>query len=98
MIFIGAFVLGAWDGIRNHFGYFRFFLRFFIMLYGMEIYDILFFDWVLLCHSNFFPHFYPELKGIVGPHMFGYNRKTHILHFVLYIPVCAVLSWVCTIL
>ena len=30
--------------------------------------------------------------------MFGYNRKTHILHFVLYIPVCAVLSWVCTIL
>ena len=25
-----------------------------------------FFDWVLLCHSGFFPHFYPELKGIVG--------------------------------
>jgi hypothetical protein len=34
----------------------------------MELYDILFFDWFLLCHSNFFPHFYPELKGIVGPH------------------------------
>ena len=98
LIFIGAFVLGAWNGISSGFGYFRFFLRFFIMLYGMEIYDILFFDWVLLCHSNFFPHFYPELKGIVGPHMFGYNRKTHILHFVLYIPVCAVLSWVCIIL
>ena len=32
----------------------------------MEVYDILFFDWVLLCHSNFFPHFYPEVKGIVG--------------------------------
>ena len=39
------------------------------MLCCMELYDILFFDWFLLCHSNFFPHFYPELKGIVGPHM-----------------------------
>ncbi len=38
------------------------------MLCCMELYDILFFDWFLLCHSNFFPHFYPELKGIVGPH------------------------------
>lgn len=41
----------------------------------MEAYDILFFDWVLLCHSNFFPHFYPEVKGIVGPQLFGYNKK-----------------------
>ena len=89
LIFIGAFVLGAWDGIRNHFGYFRFFLRFFIMLYGMEIYDILFFDWALLCHSNFFPHFYPEPKGIVGPHMFGYNRKTQ------YSPLCALYPRLC---
>lgn len=23
-----------------------------------------------------FPHFYPEVKGIVVPHMFGYNKKT----------------------
>ena len=59
------------------------------MLCCMELYDILFFDWFLLCHSNFFPHFYPELKGIVGPHMFGYNKRTHILHFLLYIPLCA---------
>ena len=39
----------------------------------MEAYDILFFDWVLLCHSNFFPHFYPEVKGIAAPQLFGYN-------------------------
>lgn len=81
------------DGIRNGFGFFRFFGRYLIMLYCMELYDILFFDWFLLCHSNFFPHFYPELKGIVGPHMFGYNKRTHILHFLLYIPLCAALSY-----
>lgn len=67
------------------------------MLYCMELYDILFFDWFLLCHSNFFPHFYPELKGIVGPHMFGYNKRTHILHFLLYIPLCAMIAGICMI-
>lgn len=97
LIFTGAIALGVWDGVRNNFSFLNFFLRFLAMLYVMEIYDIVFFDWVLLCHSNFFPHFYPELKGIVGPHMFGYNKKAHIIHFVIYIPVCAVIAWVCTL-
>lgn len=57
LLFAGALVLAAWDGVKNHFGFFRFFLRFLAMLYMMEIYDIIFFDWVLLCHSNFFPLF-----------------------------------------
>lgn len=54
---------------------------YFLLLYALEIYDILFFDWFLLCHSGFFPHFYPELKEIVGPQQFGYNKRTHIAHF-----------------
>ncbi len=58
----------------------------------------LFFDWCLLCHSNFFPYFYPEIKGIVGPHMFGYNKKQHSLHFLIYIPACAIAAWICTLL
>ncbi len=48
-------------------------------------------------HPNFFPHFYPELKGIVGPHMFGYNKRSHLLHFLLYIPLCAAITGVCMI-
>ena len=53
----------------------------------MEAYDILFFDWVLLCHSNFFPYFYPEVKGIAAPQLFGYNKKAHLTHFLLCIPL-----------
>ena len=98
LMFIGAAVLGAWDGARNNFSFLQFFVRFLVMLYGMEIYDIVFFDWVLLCHSNFFPHYYPEVKGIVGPHQFGYNKKTHIVHFIIYIPICAVIAWLCVAL
>lgn len=82
LLFPAAAALSVWDGVRNDFGFLHFFARFLVMLYAVEVYDILFFDWVLLCHSNFFPHFYPELKGVVG----GYNKRTHIRHFVLYIP------------
>ncbi|MCD7724232.1 MAG: hypothetical protein LUI12_01540 [Clostridiales bacterium] len=98
LLFIGAFALGIWDGARNNFGSFQYFPRFLVMLYGMEIYDILFFDWYLLCHSNFFPHFYPETKGIVGPQMFGYNKKAHIVHFIVYILACALLALGCGVL
>ena len=93
----GAFVLAAWDGVKNGFGFGRFFARFIAILYIMELYDIGFFDWVLLCHSNFFPHFYPEVKGVVGPQLFGYNKKTHALHFALYVPVSAAMAGACVI-
>ncbi len=38
------------------------------------------------------------LYGGVGPHIFGYNKRTHILHFIVYIPVCAAAAWLCTLL
>lgn len=75
LLFLGAAVLAAWDGVRNGVTFGAFFTRYLVILYVMEAYDILFFDWVLLCHSNFFPHFYPELKGIAAPQLFGYNKK-----------------------
>ena len=98
LLFLGAIVLSAWDGHQNQFTFWEFFIRFLVMLYLMEIYDILFFDWVLLCHSNFFPRFYPELKGHTDPQLFGYNKKEHILHFFLYLPLCAISAWLCTLL
>ena len=52
----------------------------------------------LLCRSNFFPHFYPELKGVVGPHMFGYNKRTHLIHFAIYLPASAAAAALCTLL
>lgn len=97
LMFAGGFLWGAWDGVKRGYGFLQFFARFLAMLYVMELYDICFFDWYLLCRSNFFPHFYPELKGIVGPQQFGYNKKTHIIHFIIYIPASAVLAWVCTL-
>ena len=76
LLFLGAAVLAAWDGVRNGVTFGAFFTRYLVILYVMEAYDILFFDWVLLCHSNFFPHFYHEVKGIAAPQLFGYNKKS----------------------
>lgn len=97
LLFAGAAFLSVWDGVRNGFHFLNFFARFLAMLYCMEIYDIVFFDWALLCHSGFFPRFYPEVKGVVGPHLFGYNKRTHILHFLIYLPASAAAAWLCTL-
>lgn len=89
---IASFVVSGIDGVINDIGYLFFFLRFIFMLYIMEIYDIFFFDYFLLCHSSFFPHFCKEVKDIVGPHLFGFNKKTHIIHFIVYIPLSCILA------
>ena len=96
----GAFALGAWNGIQNDFSFWQFFGRILVMLLLLKAFDVLFFDWFLLCNAglNFFPHFYPETKNVLGCHLFGYNRKTHIMHIVLFPVVSAAMAWVCTII
>ena len=61
----------------------------------LKAFDILFFDLVLLCHSGFFPRYYPEVKGIVGPHQFGYNWREHLLMIVLSPVAAAALAGLC---
>ena len=88
-----AFAYGAWEGAQQSFNFWQFFLRFFLMLILNKAFDVLFFDWFLLCHSRFFPRYYPETGSLVGPHLFGYNRKEHLLHTVLFVPACLLLAW-----
>lgn len=41
---------------------------------------------------------YPAPKSVMGPQQFGYNRKAHIMHFIVCIPACAALAWICPLL
>lgn len=93
---VGAVILGAWDGISNGFSFGQIFVRNLIMLWGMKVFDIVVFDWYLLCHSNFFPHYFPEVKSIVGPHLFGYNWKTHLKEMLAYFLVSLLVAFICT--
>mgnify|MGYP007062997277 FL=1 len=75
LLFLGAAVLAAWDGVRNGVTFGAFFARYLVILYVMEVYDILFFDWVLLCHSNFFPHFSPRSRASPPRSCSGTTKK-----------------------
>ena len=99
LLMIGAFIIGAWNGIHSGFGFRQFFIRFIVMILLLKAFDILFFDWVLLCNAgfNFFPHFYPETKDVLGHYLFGYNWKTHLAHIIGGFIIAAVLAWVCTL-
>ena len=99
LLMIGAFIIGAWNGIYNGFGYWQFFIRFTVMILLLKVFDILFFDWFLLCNAgfHFYPHFYPETKEVLGRHLFGYNLKTHLVHIIGGFAVSAVLAWMCTL-
>lgn len=98
IIMIEALVYGAWDGIRNDFTFWQFFGRFITMLLLLKAYDILFFDWFLLCRSNFFPHYYPEVKNVLGPYLFGYNKRSHVMQIILFFVVSSVLAGICSLL
>ena len=90
-----ALIYAGLDGVEKGFGFWQLFARYLIMLLALKAFDILFFDLVLLCHSNFFPRYYPEVKGIVGPHQFGYNRREHLLMIVLSPVAAAALAGLC---
>ncbi len=100
VLMIGAILLGAWNGISNGFSFWQFFGRFLVMLLLLKAFDIVFFDWFLLCNAglNFFPHFYPQTRKVLGRYMFGYNRKTHLAHILLSPAVSAAFSWVCILI
>ncbi len=94
----GSLFYAGVNGAENGFTFRQYFFRYLLMLLLLKAFDILFFDLVLLCHSSFFPRYYPEVKGIVGPHQFGYNWRTHLLHIVLSPVVSLALAWLCTVL
>ena len=100
LMLIAAPVIGAADGIKNGLGFWPLFIRFNVMWLMMKAFDIIFFDWMLLCNAgfDFFPRFYPETKPVLGHYLFGYNYKTHLAHIIGGAVVSAVLAWICTLI
>ena len=100
ILFMGSpIVIGAGDGIQNNFTFIQFFIRFLMMLLLLKAFDIVFFDWILLCNRgfSFFEHYYPEVVDKLSPKLFGFNKKEHIIHVLLIIIVSLVIAWICTL-
>ena len=94
-LYIGAYIYGGYDGIRNGFDFRQFFIRFLIMSYMLKAFDIIVFDWYLLTKSHFFQHYYPETEGCEGYHSFGFNRREQLIRIALYPVLSALLAGLC---
>ncbi|MDO5695363.1 MAG: hypothetical protein Q4P30_01215 [Eubacteriales bacterium] len=93
----GSIVIGAVDGIQNGFTFIRFFARFLIILLLLKTFDIIFFDWVLLCHRGFgfFEKYYPEVADVLSAKLFGYNKKDHLIQTIGIVIGSFIVAWIC---
>ena len=98
LVFPACFAYGAWDGLHKGYGLWQFFARFLTMLWLLETFDIVFFDWLLLTKTHFYQHYYPETEGCAGYRQFGFNRRQQIRDIVLLPFAALLLAWICTIL
>ncbi|MCR4557369.1 MAG: hypothetical protein K5779_06070 [Saccharofermentans sp.] len=90
-LFLGLFIYGGVDGLRNGYTFWQFFLRFFIIGASVKAFDIVCLDYILLTKTQFFQHYFPETKGCAGWKQFGFNRKQQIRQCII-IPVCCIIG------
>ncbi len=94
LMMIFPLIYGGIDGMSNDYNFMQYFIRFAVMFMLLKAFDIFFFDWFLLCHSNFFQHYYPETKPYLGPQQFGFNKKDHVVQIVGMIAASVVIAGV----
>lgn len=99
LMILGAFVIAVWDGFRSGFTFRQFFIRLVIIFTVYKVYDMVFFDYFLLCRFHFFQHFYPEVDSALKGRKYGFNIKSQLLKLIVIFPaISALAAWICTLL
>lgn len=63
-----------------------------------KAYDMIFFDWFLLCKFHFFQHYFPEVKPALDGREYGFNIKSQLLKLLVIFPAASALAaWICTL-
>lgn len=93
LCWLGVFVYGGFDGMRNNYGFWQYFIRFIIIAYGVKAFDIICLDYVLLTKTRFFQHYLSETEGCEGWKQFGYNRKQQLRQIIFMPFFCLALAW-----
>ena len=98
LMILGVGAVSIWDGFRSSFSFIQFFLRFVSIFTIYKAYDMIFFDWFLLCKFHFFQHYYPEVESVYSGRKYGYNIKSQLLKLLVIFPaVSALAAWICTL-
>lgn len=96
---LGVGVVSIWDGFRNGFAFKEFFLRFVLIFTIYKAYDMIFFDWFILCKFRFFQYYYPEVESVYAGRKYVYNLKSQLLKLLVIFPaVSALAARICTLL
>ena len=97
LMILGVGVISIWDGFRSGFSFLQFFLRFVLIFTIYKAYDMIFFDWFLLCRFRFFQYYYPEVAPVYDGRRYGFNIKSQLLKLLVIFPaVSALAAWICT--
>ena len=98
LMILGVGVISIWDGFRSGFSFLQFFLRFVLIFTIYKAYDMIFFDWFLLCRFRFFQYYYPEAAHVMEGRKYGFNIRSQLLKLLVIFPaVSALAAWICTL-
>lgn len=98
LMILGVGVISIWDGFRSGFSFLEFFLRFVLIFTIYKAYDMVFFDWFLLCRFRFFQYYYPEVAPVYDGRKYGFNIKSQLLKLLVIFPaVSALAAWICAL-
>ena len=98
LMILGVGVVSIWDGFRSGYSFWKFFVRFVLIFTIYKAYDMIFFDWFLLCKFRFFQFYYPEVEPVYNGRKYGYNLKSQLLKlFVIFPAASALAAWICSI-
>ena len=97
LMILGVGVLSIWDGLRSDYSFRQFFLRFVLIFTVYKAYDMVFFDWFLLCRFRFFQYYFPETAPALRDRRYGFNLKSQLLKLLIIFPAAsAIAAWICT--
>lgn len=98
LMIAGVGAAAIWDGFRSGFSFGQFFLWFVLIFTIYKVYDMIFFDWFLLCRFRFFQHYFPETEPVYNGRRYGYNLKSQLLKLLVVFPaVSALAAWICSL-
>ena len=99
--FLGIAAILVWamvDTVKFNLTFQQAFVRFLILFEGYKLFDIVFFDYLMLTKLKLPTKVYPETVGAKGYDNFGFNAKSQIIKVLIFFFVSLILAYVLTVL
>ena len=97
ILIAGVVIIAIWDGFRNDFTFWQFFMRLLIIFTIYKAYDMIFFDYFFLMKFKFFQYYYPEIESAFECRKYGFNIKSQLLKLLVIFPaISALIAWICS--